>query len=291
MLKSAKVQSHKIKVKPETPFVAALRKLYRVNDYIILEQIPIHQEGKSRVADALVIGRWASRDPLIHGFEIKTGRQDWLNELKNPEKADAASIYCDTWSVYSYPNIVDTHEVPPLWGHLVLDGHALLRKKEPSRLTPKPVDRTFLFKVLDEMQAQASNNVELVASPAEYQRGFEEGKVAGVRMAESASGFIEHRLLQQLKEIDSLKANLRALGISAKSESEISDIRQVAEFCRHWNVVQRQYALKTIDFLMSNTPEGVFRSFSDVQKKIDKLHSDFTAGMDSLKNALFSKIT
>ena len=52
-----------------------------------------------RTADAMALGLWPSRGNYLHGFELKVSRSDWLNELKDPAKAEAIAKYCDMFSL------------------------------------------------------------------------------------------------------------------------------------------------------------------------------------------------
>lgn len=277
MLKSAKVQSNKIKAKPETPFIAALRKFYRVNDYIILEQIPIHQEGKSRVADALVIGTWASRDLEIRGFEIKTARQDWLNELNNPEKSDVAAIYCDTWSLLAYPGVADKHEIPVVWGHYELD-QTIKVLKEPQRLQPKPITRELLLNLFKKLNEQAFLNVETISNEHEYKRGYLDGKNAGAREADQASGYLESRLSQHTRTITALQGKLRDLGIGAANEADVDTHRFVSGLVSKWK--NRIPELERLINLMSS---------GSIQETISKMNA-LLARTKEIESFLLPKI-
>lgn len=67
----------------------------------------------NRHADAIAMSLWPSRGLEIMGFEVKVSRSDWVSELKNPAKADAIALYCDTWwLVVSDAKIVQPGELP-----------------------------------------------------------------------------------------------------------------------------------------------------------------------------------
>lgn len=102
----------------------------------------------SRHADAIAMSIWPSRGYKIHGYEIKVSRSDWLNELKQPEKADAVGQYCDAWFLIAPPDIVREVEVPETWGWLVPSGKSLRIKKQPQPIPPKPIGRDFIAAML-----------------------------------------------------------------------------------------------------------------------------------------------
>lgn len=132
---------------------AALRHKFPAKEYAVLEEVR-NSTGftrRERYADALVMGLWPSRGLTLLGIEIKQSRPDWMAELKQPEKADAIARYCDQWALLvSDPKIVQPGELPPNWGLLApnkaewSEGGKLKWLKEPTALSPVPIDRTFL---------------------------------------------------------------------------------------------------------------------------------------------------
>jgi hypothetical protein len=87
-------------------------------EYVVLFDVPnivgIKQE---RRCDAIVIGMWGSTGRLIHGFEIKTSRGDWLREVKDVSKADPFIEQCDRWwLVTGNIAVAKPEEIPAAWG-------------------------------------------------------------------------------------------------------------------------------------------------------------------------------
>jgi hypothetical protein len=73
--------------------------------------------GASRRADAVALGVWPSRGQMLIGFEFKTARGDWLNERKNPAKAETIAAHCDAWYVVAGDeSVVKLDELPEPWG-------------------------------------------------------------------------------------------------------------------------------------------------------------------------------
>lgn len=130
--------------------VAAMRERYKVPEWALFFEVG-SGTGASyrRSADALVMGCFPSRGLLLHGFEFKTSRSDWLRELKQPEKAEPVFQYCDRWwLVVDHKDVVHEGELPAPWGLLVLRGSSLVQAKEAPLLEAKPWSRTFLAAVL-----------------------------------------------------------------------------------------------------------------------------------------------
>jgi hypothetical protein len=113
--------------------------------------------NSSRTFDAVVMSLWPSRGLQLHAFEIKCSRNDWLRELKDPAKAEAAARLVDRFSlVVADDKIVKDGELPEPWGLLVARGDADKRRlvcvKEAPLLpfadSKRPVPRDFLVAML-----------------------------------------------------------------------------------------------------------------------------------------------
>ena len=109
--------------------------------------------GRESRADAIAMDLWPSHGLELIGFEIKTSRSDWLNEVKNPDKCDPIKQFCDRWYLVSYDRAIvkdysfngEPNELPEDWGHITIDYTGKLKTlKEAPKLNPKPVDRLFL---------------------------------------------------------------------------------------------------------------------------------------------------
>lgn len=99
-------------------------------------------------ADAIAMDLWPSRGLHLHGFEVKSHRNDWLRELKNPAKADGFFHRCHTWTVVAPVGVVEVSELPHGWGLMVVKGTRLktVRKSEVS--APAAPTWSFLAAIL-----------------------------------------------------------------------------------------------------------------------------------------------
>ncbi len=91
-----------------------------------------------RTADFMALDLWPSQGLLLHGHEVKISRSDWLNELKDPEKAGAFIPHMDYWwLVIADKDMVKPGELPKDWGMLAVGGDGYLRVvKQAPRLKP-----------------------------------------------------------------------------------------------------------------------------------------------------------
>ncbi len=126
----------------------------------------------TRTADAIAMGLWPSRGLHLNGFEIKVRRGDWLNELKNPEKAEEIASYCDFFWIAAPKEIVKIEEVPENWGLLIPHGSTMKVAKEAKELKPDSLDRLFLAAILRRTQETLAPDAKLTDA---RKKGFIEG--------------------------------------------------------------------------------------------------------------------
>jgi len=145
-------EAHKQKSKlTEHDLFKALERHFDPRGYAVLQQVRSAVGlGQYRVVDALVMSLWPSRGIELIGVEIKTSRSDWLNELKQPSKAEAVCQYCDRWYILAVDeSIVRKAELPDTWGLMVANPRSGVRvmRKAP-KLKPTPITHTFLASIL-----------------------------------------------------------------------------------------------------------------------------------------------
>lgn len=122
-----------------------LRNKYPAGECVLLEEVSDTTGGRNRSADYIVVNLWPSRGNSIIGFEKKTYRSDWLNELKKPEKQEAIFKFCDYfYLVTDTENIAKIEEIPENWGWMHSDGVRLKIIKQAPKLQPIPCTRQFM---------------------------------------------------------------------------------------------------------------------------------------------------
>lgn len=93
-----------------------------------------------RTADFMALDLWPSKGLILHGHEVKISRSDWLNELKDPEKAGAFIPHVDYWwLVIADKNMVKDGELPKGWGMMApgTDGKLRVIKQAPRLTEPR----------------------------------------------------------------------------------------------------------------------------------------------------------
>jgi hypothetical protein len=95
--------------------------------------------GPLRTADALAVDLWPSSGHLVHGFEVKVSRSDWLHELKDPEKAEAFKPYCDHWWLVVPDASIVRDDLPDGWGLLAVSNGSLRVRRRAPKLARQPM--------------------------------------------------------------------------------------------------------------------------------------------------------
>jgi hypothetical protein len=158
--------------------IAQLRKGWDEKAFAFLEQVRggTGTHG-SRYCDALVMSLWPSRGFDVIGMEVKVSRQDWLNELKQPEKADEIFRFCNYWwLIVADRSIVREGELPRPWGLQTMGPDGVETIIDAPKLQPEPLSPAFVASVLRCVSKNEPGKERLNDS---YQAGYREGYAAG----------------------------------------------------------------------------------------------------------------
>lgn len=75
----------------------AVRDYFPPPEWLVAFEVQIERpEGGLRFADAIAI-RILKRGVEFHILELKVSRSDWLNEKRDPSKAEPGAALCDAW--------------------------------------------------------------------------------------------------------------------------------------------------------------------------------------------------
>lgn len=158
----------------------ALSNMYRGSAWAFLAQVKSATAyRRMRTADALAMSVWPSRGLHLYGFEIKVNRNDWLNELRQPEKADEICAFCDFWYVVIGETwVAKQSELPPTWGLIAPIRKGVLSiVREAPKLDAKPIDTLLLASILRNVSRATVSRSEIAAElAAARQSGIDESK-------------------------------------------------------------------------------------------------------------------
>lgn len=129
-----------------------LAKRYTLPEWVLVPQV---RDGTgfsaTRTADAVAMNCYPSKGLEVHGFEFKTARGDWLQELRDGSKADAVAQHCDRWWIVATEDVVVRAELPKAWGLIVVKGDELRTAVAAPPLPGAqdgPLDRCFIASFL-----------------------------------------------------------------------------------------------------------------------------------------------
>jgi hypothetical protein len=167
----------------ETDFITLLSKKYSGPSYGFISKVR-NQTGYSnqnsngiRTADGLAMSLWPSQGLDLYGFEIKTSRGDFLNEIKHPEKSDEIAKKCDFWFIVAPKKMIDISELLPTWGLIEPSGNGLKIVKTGERIKSEPIDRYFLaslFRSLSDGVVQKSEVQQIIRDKVKEKLSSEE---------------------------------------------------------------------------------------------------------------------
>lgn len=186
-----------------------LKRTFRSPEYALIRGVPESTATSTRTADAIVMGLWPSRGLHLAGVEIKCSRNDWLRELKNPDKAEQIARLCDKWWI-AIPDarIVLDGELPDTWG-LILCGEKRNKILRPAPLLEAmPMTRQFLAAILRRVWEQATPEGQIrKAVDAQLDSAVRAARADGAETERARHEEVEHALerFREASGIDPLR--------------------------------------------------------------------------------------
>lgn len=175
---------------------ALLRQRYPSNEWALAFEV----ECGSRWADMFAMNLWPSRGYAIHGFELKVSRQDWLKELKSPEKAECAYMRCDYWWLVAAENVATIDEIPETWGFMEAQGNKLCVIKKAMTKPDAPLTRDFVASLFRRLSGYS--DAELANAVNEKVKSMREGIEQEVQQRVER---MTRRYSEQSKILDEIK--------------------------------------------------------------------------------------
>ena len=201
----------------ESDLIDFIRNTYPPPEYAVLDHVrnATGFVGNVRTADALMFSTYPSRGLHLYGFEIKCSRADWLNELRDPAKAEEIGQYCDFWYVVAPVGVVREAETPQNWGWLAPEKTRLKVMKKPFRNDKaQPLSREFIASIMRKFHERTRSQDEL---RTERDKGIEIGRRQAAK--ELTDG--DPVAIQLRRELDDLKTAVG--GFQTASGIDIGD--------------------------------------------------------------------
>ena len=158
----------------------------------------------SRTFDAVAVHLWPSRGFTVDIIEVKVSRSDWLRELRDPAKAEAAHQLGDRFIVAAPAGIVQTGELPPGWGLIEVTPKRVRMVAQPAAVKRKRTEfpAGFVIAMLRAAGAAATETSEdrvirarvdaqVAAIREDYEQMAREGREQAQKEAADALAFIK----------------------------------------------------------------------------------------------------
>jgi len=219
----------------------------------------------SRSLDGVALGLYASRGFTLHGFECKISRGDWLQELKDPRKADHGASLVDSWWIVTPPKLVKPGELPARWGLLEANGKGLRCVKEAPIRESETLDRAFAVSIVQRAMKFKVKNEKYTREELEEQvnaarqNGIEIGEANGKREVQN--------MKQELEIIDAAK---KAVGETWLSQSLVHRLALVSVLQDRWKMDRLKEAPGTLRELADDIEKRVAAALQEINTNLGK---------------------
>lgn len=269
----------------EARFFSLLARQFPKPTYAVLKQVPIpvqkHDGWHSQHVDAVVVGAWESREAAILGFEIKASRASWLQELKDPYKAEGAALFCDAWYILADQDVVRPEEMPKNWGLYVPRKGRLTLEKPAASIPPKELGREALFSILKEFMLQVNSTSAKTTLKRQYELGRQAGKTEAGRLFKQV--LQDLRDDQKPEELERLRRFL-AMGPFELRPDRVKLMEELFQSFTQWNsIAPTESAIKAVKFLSENGTGELSRELLHVRSKLEALLESVDESVHNLK--------
>lgn len=271
----------------EKKFLRLLYGEFRRPNYMVLSQVDIPPipgaQKRGRRVDALVVGIWGSRDASIVGFEMKASRQSWLQELKDPRKAEEGAQFCDAWYLLADPGTIMEGELPKNWGLYVSKGDGIQIVKQAEKLSPQEPGRALFFSLLRALVAQSGDHAKESVLRAHYNNGYTVGKSEARKLFRE----VMHDLRSSVKT-DGLEHlnSLLSKGPHDLRAGRIQLTEQFVERFSHWmSLHPTKHALDALEFMAKGGLHGVANKITVLKEQLKGMLSELEKREETITQA------
>lgn len=216
--------------------------------WVFLRQVPDGTSvSKERTADAMAIGCWNSTGGnVIHGYEAKVSRADWMKEIQQVEKSARFTQQIHYWWIAAPEGIVKLEEMPADWGLKVVrrnaEGKYVVKVAKPATLHKKPVITFGLVCAMMRRAFRASEDRKALSQKlrVEYERGVKDGERHAKQDRQSDANLES----QELSRLKGMVASFEASsGVKLRQwDSEqigeaVAIVRRDGHAARHWETL------------------------------------------------------
>jgi hypothetical protein len=127
----------------------ALVERYPTPEWELCYEVGESTGGSKRRLDAIAMNTYPSTGFMIHGIEVKVGKSDLQNELKDCSKSNELARFCTYFYLALPKGILDESiTLPPTWGVYELHGDKLRQVKRPTANEDRDFTHGFMAAML-----------------------------------------------------------------------------------------------------------------------------------------------
>jgi hypothetical protein len=146
-----------IKINSKT-ILESLRNIHPESEWLFAGEVGLLGFQNQQRIDAFAVALWPSKKAIRHSYEIKVSRQDFLNEIKNPQKRQFALDNSEQFWFAIADGIADKSEIPDEAGLLIYKNDKLISvKNAPKRKVP-PITTDMLLSIAKRMRTEAKRS-------------------------------------------------------------------------------------------------------------------------------------
>jgi hypothetical protein len=191
--------------------------------------------SQSRRCDAVAIGMWKRSGYLIHGFEVKVSRSDWLREVKDTTKADPFMSQVDRWWLVTGDiDIARSAEIPEYWGwaNASKTGLRVQRPPKPLNTEPQPetMRRAWAFALIQRALVRSNEQLERHRNEIEKQVTQRLEEDYARRSKDHWQRNFE-KLQEQVQEFEAASG----MALTDWKLGSVGNVGKLAKLIRNWN--------------------------------------------------------
>lgn len=231
-----------------------LRYKFPENEYVLIQEVSDASGfSRSRSIDFMIINLWQSRGLAITGIERKSNRNDWLREIKQPQKQENHFKYCDYFYLLTdKEGVAKIEEIPDSWGWYHINESGVLKTlKQAPKLSPVDVNRSFLCAML-RRAADKTKYVHVDSLESRIQESAEKIKQQRNSELERKAGYYDD-LKARVDEFE--KAS--GLSLAYRWDSNATKMGEAVKLVMNGGIEQYKEGLERIEKQIKNIHEGV----------------------------------
>lgn len=241
-----------------------LKTKYPESECVVVKEVA-DSTSRKRYLDYMVINLWESRGQSIIGFEVKSYRNDWLKELKSPDKQELHAPYCDYFYLLTTAdNVAKAEEIPENWGWMTVKGDKLFTLKKAPKQQSKPMSRSLMVAII----RRAFNNTEYVHKDL---------------LEKEVEARVESKVAAKTREQEYNSVKSKEIIEAANIFKEASGLDILAH--RSWSDTTKRMG-EIVKMVMQNQIEDYVRKLNSMKLQLETFDKLGTTTLEKINNIL-----